>query len=199
MEFLITLLILINVGIFLYFRWREEKSAKLIAQRITSTLELKRTMVMGLYLRFNYPKEMKKDGTTDFSSGTSLFLKQVPLDFEDFVAAVLKTRYGGDVYVTSPSGDFGVDIEHTTEKGLFLGQAKAYKDDVGYEPIAILHSNMIKRNAKGGYLITTASYTKAAQSYAEGLNIELIDGVELVDMWLESIGRTAYSLSNELI
>ncbi|QCJ41172.1 restriction endonuclease [Bacillus sp. S3] len=196
---IITVLILINAGIFLYFKKKDERSVKLIAERIATTLELKKTMAMGLYYRFNYPKELKKDGTMCFSKGTDLFLKQVPLDFEDFVAEIIKTRMGGDVYVTSSSGDFGVDIEHITEKGLFLGQAKAYKDDVGYEPIAILHSNMVKRNAAGGYLITTASYTKAAKEYANGLNIELIDGVVLVGLWLESMGSSVYSLSNQLI
>ena len=56
-----------------------------------------------------------------------------------------------------------------------------------FEPIAILHSNIIKNGAKGGYIITTSSFTDSAKQYASDLNIELIDGVKLVDLWIQSL------------
>lgn len=46
---------------------------------------------------------------------------------------------------------------------------------------------MVKRDAKGAYVITTSSFTENARKYAEGLNIELIDGTKLVDEWIESL------------
>jgi restriction system protein len=46
---------------------------------------------------------------------------------------------------------------------------------------------MVKKGAKGGYVITTSSFTPAARQYAEGLGIELIDGVKLVDLWLSGL------------
>ena len=199
MIFTVTFLILINVGIYLYFKKRNDLESALLAEKLESSLELKQTLAMGLYLRFNYPRTKKEDGSTVFDRGSEIFLKQLPYEFEDFVASVIKKRFGGDVYVTSRSGDFGVDFEHITEKGLFLGQAKVYKEDVNFEPIAILHSNMVKQNAVGGYIITTSGYTKAAKEYAKELNIELINGVALVEYWLGSIDNTVYSLSNELV
>lgn len=48
---------------------------------------------------------------------------------------------------------------------------------------------MIKQNAKGGYVITTSAFTKAAKQYAEGLDIELVDGVRLVELWLDGVEK----------
>jgi restriction system protein len=56
---------------------------------------------------------------------------------------------------------------------------------------------MIKQNAKGGYLITTAQFTNGAREYAKDLNIQLIDGVVLVENWLESLCQKVYSLETE--
>lgn len=46
----------------------------------------------------------------------------------------------------------------------------------------LLHSNMIKQNAPKGYVVSTAGFNEIARSYAQGLNIDLIDGTELVEM-----------------
>jgi len=53
------------------------------------------------------------------------------------------------------------------------------------DPVATLHSNMVKQNAKSGYVITTGSFTEAAKQFAEGLYIEPVDGVRLVELWLD--------------
>ena len=43
---------------------------------------------------------------------------------------------------------------------------------------------MTKKGAVGGYLITTGSFTSATFDYPEGLNIELVDRVKLVEQWI---------------
>lgn len=197
MELIIGLSVAANVILYIFFKKRGEREAALIARKIDSSLELKKTLAMGLYLRFNYPRVKDANGHVQYEKGTELFMKQLPYDFEDFVASVYQKRFGGDVFVTNKSGDFGVDFEQVIDGELFLGQAKAFKHDVGYEPIAILHSNMIKQNAKGGYLITTAQFTDGAWEYAKDLNIQLIDGVALVENWLESLDQKVYSLETE--
>lgn len=198
MLYIIILLIAVNAGLLYYMKKREAEDTMLLANKIESSVDLKRTMAMGLYYRFNFPRQKSSDGHTTFENGTELFIKQLPYEFEDFVAAIFAKNFDGDVFVTSRSGDFGVDFELMNEKGLFLGQTKAEKKDIGYEPIAILHSNMIKRNAVGGYLITTSQYTPSAQEYAESLNIVLIDGVQLVELWLETLNNEVYSYSEQL-
>lgn len=46
---------------------------------------------------------------------------------------------------------------------------------------------MVKKGAKGGYVIATSSFTSSAKEYAEGLEIELLDGVQLVELWLKGL------------
>jgi restriction system protein len=159
----------------------------LLAIQIKSNNELKKTLTMGLFYRFNFPRKENGVGENVPISGTEQFLKQTPIEFEDFVAKILENYIGGNAFTTRSSGDYGVDIEHYREDGLYLGQVKAYKDDLSYEPIALIHSNIVKRNAKGGFVITTSSYSKNARNYAEGLGIELIDGIQFVEIWLKTL------------
>lgn len=121
--------------------------------------DMKETLRIGLYNRFKRDLEQEKDDD--------------PLMFEHFVADILTTVRGGNTYVTKSSGDFGVDIEEQTENGLYLGQVKCYNDMnlVGFGPIAIIHSQMVKQGAVGGYVVTTSDFTSNARIYAEGLNI----------------------------
>ncbi|WP_251437244.1 restriction endonuclease [Peribacillus simplex] len=144
---------------------------------------MKRTLAMGLYLRFR--KENPDDKM--LIKDNSIFIKQDPITFESFVAEVIDKSRGGSTWVTPPTGDYGVDFEHETKEGKFLGQVKCYKEDLDFEAIAILHSNIIKQGLQGGYVITTGDFTKNARGYTEGLNIELINGVQLVELWLEGM------------
>ncbi len=199
MEILVLMLLLVIGGLVWYIKQRNEQEAALIARKIESSVELKRTMAMGLYYRFNFPKVKNEKQENVFEKSTNLFIKQVPFEFEEFVAEIMKSKYGGSVITTSKSGDFGVDFEQEREDGLYLGQAKAKKHDLDFSPIALVHSNMIKQGAKGGYVITTSDFTPSAKKYAENLNIELINGEELVTYWLESMDSKVYELSGEFV
>lgn len=86
----------------------------------------------------------------------------------------------------SPIESNGKETPITRNKDTYLAQVKCYNptDKIKYEPISILHSNIIKRNAVGGYFVTTSDYNENAKKYAEGLNIKLINGFELAQYWL---------------
>lgn len=190
---------LIIGGLIWYIKKRNEHDASLIAQKIESGQKIKRTMAMGLAYRFNFPVIKDEKGEKVFDKATDLFLKETNYEFEKFASDLMAKRFGGTSFTTVKTGDFGVDFEHNREEGLYLGQVKAYKNDLDYQPIALVHSNMIKRNAKGGYVITTSDFTASARSYAKGLNIELIDGVDLVTYWLETMDSKVYVPVNETI
>lgn len=174
MEFFVIIMLL---G-FIYYLWKTGKNSRdsEVYKKYLSTEEFKKTLAFGIYQRFCKENEEK--------SYSSSYLKNNPLDFEHFIADILKHKYGESTFVTKSSGDFGVDIEHGVGDGKVLGQVKCYKDDVGYEPIALIHSNMVKQNASSGYVVTTSNFTSHARSYAEGLNIDLITGTDLVEMWM---------------
>ncbi|WP_070120427.1 restriction endonuclease [Bacillus marinisedimentorum] len=159
---------------------KDDYQTQLLAHHINKSEEMKRTLAMGLYMRF------KKEDEEDKHLSSS-YIKQNPIMFESFVAEVIESAKEGSTWVSPPNGDFGVDFEHVTDNGLYLGQVKCYKGNLPFEPIALVHSNMVKRGATGGYVVTTGSFTSAAMNYAEDLNIELIDGVKLVELWLTGL------------
>ncbi|MFC4769251.1 restriction endonuclease [Effusibacillus consociatus] len=135
------------------------------------TDEMRLTLAYGLHYRF----------------------KDIPYEFEEFAAGVMENCLGGNATTTQRSGDFGVDILHDRGRhGLYLGQVKckAPGENVDYEPISIIHSQIMKQRAKGGYVITTSNFTTGAQQYANEIKrenqieIHLINGYELVRYWL---------------
>ena len=188
MEIIVAILLTMAFIKYFWTKKEDQYQTSLLANHIESSNELKRTLAMGLYMRFCKERE---DHDPQYSS---IYLKQDPIQFERFVADIMEKTHGGSTWVTPPTGDFGVDFEHETEKGLFLGQVKCYQGDLNFEPIALIHSNMVKREAVGGYVITTGSFTPAAYEYAKELNIELYDGVKFVETWLASLR----SVENEI-
>ena len=184
LELLLGILLLAAFLHFVYTKRKHKKINAFIYRYVESSEEMKRTLAMGLYLRF---KKESEESPVNYSS---IYLKGNPLLFESFVAEVVKSSRGGSIWVSPSSNDQGVDFEHTTDEGLFLGQVKCYQGDLSYEPIALIHSNMVKRTAIGGYVITTGSFTENARKYAESLNVELITGVKLVEEWMKSLRQS---------
>jgi len=178
------------LGFGLYWvREYRKKTARLetVIQGLTDcNIEMKKTLLAGLIKRFGPVLAYEGDET--------------PLDFERFVARILRINYGGRTSVTRASGDFGVDIEHRRGKNLHLGQVKCYAEDnpVGYEPVAIIHSQMVKQGAAGGFVVTTSDFTGNARKYAEDLNIDLIDGSMLVELWTYSLAKNKQKQKSDL-
>lgn len=170
---------------------RNSYELDLINRQLHSSEEVKWTLAMGLYLRFKQEEDLAFEGDEQErevdSQYTKKFIKEDPLIFEDFVADIFERAKGGETDVLPSRQDFGIDFKHKTEEGLFLGQVKCWKDDVDFEPIALIHSNMVKKQAVGGYVITTSDFTDAAKEYVEPLNIELINGRKLVELWMEAL------------
>lgn len=132
--------------------------------------EVKKTLLKGLTERFR--RERAKDSKYDFAH---------------FVARVLAAGLGGSTSVTKQTGDLGVNIEHQRADGLHLIQVKCVNEPIDFEPIAIIHSRMVKTKAAGGCVVTCGTFTPAARSYADETGIQLIDGHRLVDLWLQNV------------
>lgn len=180
------ILALILLGAFVHFQMTKRKNDhqnSLLAHYINTSEEMKQTLAMGLYMRF------KKENIENAPGYSSTYIKEDPFMFEDFVAEIFEQAKGGSTWVYPSTGDYGVDFEHRTTDGLFLRQVKCSQNDVPFNPIALIHSNMVKTGAKGGYVITTSSFTSAARKYAKGLGVELIDGVKLVELWVNSLAN----------
>lgn len=81
------------------------------------------------------------------------------------------SRQGGN----DPDG--GVDLVLKTKSESYLVQCKQWKAyKVGVQPVRELYGVMASRGAAGGYVVTSGVFTDEAQTFAKGLNVELIDG-----------------------
>lgn len=104
------------------------------------------------------------------------------VEFEGFCKRLLETM-GFEVQQTKASGDGGIDLVAYNHKPLFEGtyivQCKRYKGSVGEPTIRDLYGVITSERANKGILITTGYFTNSAISFAEGKNIELIDGEKL--------------------
>jgi len=154
------------------FRAKLEELTELLTGINELDEDMRKTLRLGLYYRYRD----RMDGDEKDPD------KEEPEAFEDLVTRILADRYGGTGYTTPYTGDQGVDNEISTSTELIYGQSKCKRGDhlVSYEPIALVHSRMVKDGATRGVVVTTSGYTESARAYAEELDIELVDGDRLV-------------------
>ena len=105
-----------------------------------------------------------------------------PKDFEHYVAALFRQK-GYQVTVRGRSGDHGVDLELTSNKGKrAIVQCKRYRDTVGEKIVRDLFGTLLHERASRAFLVTTADISDAAISWSQGKPITLINGDMLVEI-----------------
>jgi len=123
-----------------------------------------------------------------------------PYDFEDFVADLWEDR-GWETTVAQDSNDMGVDVvaqksTDLVEQKLVI-QAKRYSEEnkIGRPKIQQYHS--LKEQdaaADAAVVVTTSSFSKQAEDWADEHNVKLIDGDDLVEIIEE---RRRYDLVDQ--
>ena len=113
-------------------------------------------------------------------------------EFEMLVGESFRRR-GYAVTETGGGGaDGGVDLVLRKDGEKFLVQCKQWKAfKVGVTTIRELYGVMAAGGAAGGFVVTSGVFTQEAKTFAEGRNIDLIDGSELTAM----IKKTQQQLS----
>ena len=116
-------------------------------------------------------------------SGVSALNEMSWGDFERLVSEYYRrkgfqvTREGGN----GPDG--GIDLILRQKGELYLVQCKQWKAyKVGVQPVREFYGVMAARGATGGYFVTSGEYTAEARTFAQGLNLELLDGRKLREM-----------------
>lgn len=101
------------------------------------------------------------------------------VEFENLCADLL-SKIGFQVEITKASGDGGIDIvaynHNPIYKGKYIIQCKRYSGSVGEPIIRDLYGVIMAERANKGILMTTGTFTKSAIEFAEGKQIELVDG-----------------------
>jgi restriction system protein len=112
--------------------------------------------------------------------------------FEDLIGEGFRQR---GFQVTGKGGaapDGGVDLILTRGNERFLVQCKQWRaQQVGVTIVRELYGVMAAQQAAGGYVVTSGRFTKDAIAFAEGRNIELIDGGKLPQFLRQKSQTTA--------
>lgn len=103
-------------------------------------------------------------------------------EFEDCISSLLKDK-GFHVVQTDYSNDGGIDVIATWDgdffKGKYIIQCKNWNNNVGQPFIRDLYGVVMSERANKGILITTSDFTQQAYDFADGKNLELINGIKL--------------------
>lgn len=103
-------------------------------------------------------------------------------EFEMLVGEAYR-RKGYKVYETGGGADGGVDLVLNKDGEKFLVQCKQWKAfKVGVTTIRELYGVMAADGAAGGFVVTSGTFTNEAKSFADGRNIDLVDGSKLKAM-----------------
>lgn len=105
-------------------------------------------------------------------------------EFEMLIGEVFRKR---GFTVTELGGDGGVDLILKKNNETYFVQCKQWKAyKVGVQIVRELYGVMAAKGAVGGYVVTSGVFTDDAKSFAEGRNIELIDGNTLTQ-WINGV------------
>ena len=105
-------------------------------------------------------------------------------DFELVVQRLLKKEGFENVVKIGGAGDLGVDIIASKHKGdkleHYIFQCKRWFANVGSDPIQRLYAERNRRGLDYAVCITTSGYTRDGKKVAKDLDIEIVDGYNLM-------------------
>jgi restriction system protein len=104
-------------------------------------------------------------------------------EFEVLVGESYRLQ-GYQVTETGGGGaDGGIDLALTKGNEKFLVQCKQWKAfKVGVDVVRELYGVMAAKGAAGGFVVTSGRFTEDAKAFAEGRNVQLVDGSKLFSM-----------------
>ena len=104
-------------------------------------------------------------------------------EFEMLVGEAYRLQ-GYRVTETGGGGaDGGIDLALTKGSEQFLVQCKQWKAyKVGVDVVRELYGVMAAKGATGGFVVTSGRFTDDARAFAEGRNVQLVDGPKLFAM-----------------
>ena len=100
-------------------------------------------------------------------------------EFEMLVGQAYRMQ-GYHVTETGGGADGGIDLVLTKGNERFLVQCKQWKAfKVGVEVVRELYGVMAAQGATGGVVVTSGRFTEDAKQFANGRNMDLVDGTKL--------------------
>ncbi len=118
-----------------------------------------------------------------------------PIQFEALVGEVFR-RMGYQVRMTKTTGDDGIDLWLTKDQNTEIVQCKRYKGNISVRAVREFYGVIIDKTVHKGYFVSTGNFTMPARRFAEGKNLQLIDGAELSE-WLYDHGKRTGNTTEE--
>jgi hypothetical protein len=110
---------------------------------------------------------------------TETFDELSGVDFEVYLARLLKKLGFEDVTGTPATGDQGADLLARKDGRKIAIQAKRYKGSVGNEAVQEVVGALKFYKADEGWVITSGRFTQPARALAQANGIRLVDGLDL--------------------
>ncbi len=132
-------------------------------------------------------------------------LKMEPAEFENLVAQLVEALNHREVEVTGRSGDGGVDVKAVRvdqwgHAAPIAVQVKRYNKPIGRRTVDELLGTIVREKYAAGILVTTSEFSKdARKATSSAPQIQLVDGVQLVDLLAEHGVAIAYGHYGELV
>lgn len=105
-------------------------------------------------------------------------------DFEILVQNLLKEEGYENVVKIGGAGDLGVDIiaskRNNNKLEHYIFQCKRWVSNVGCDPLQRLYAERERRHLDFAVCITTSGYTKAGEKMANDLEVDIVDGIQLM-------------------
>ena len=115
------------------------------------------------------------------------YFESVPTQFENLCASAYR-QLGYNTFVTKATNDGGYDIRMEKDGLVCLVECKCYAQShkIGRPAIQKLVGANATENADGLIFITTSDYSPNAVAYAEECDVQLVNGVMLMDLLHEA-------------
>lgn len=120
-------------------------------------------------------------------------------EFELLVGEGFRRRGYGVRESGGGGADGGVDLVLTKDGEKIFVQCKQWKAfKVGVSTVRELYGVMAAHGATGGFVVTSGRFTKEATDFAQGRNIQLLDGSALMQLLREARGTGRRDKSSEV-
>lgn len=153
---------------------REFKKRKVGAWMLREHYEWLRG-TLGAVFR-EYHQEQKARPATTAVDGLS------GVEFETYIARILRENGYDDVRGTPSTGDQGADLIAKRGGRTIIIQAKRYQGSVGNKAVQEVIGALAYYGGDEGWVITNATFTPSAKALAQKTNVRLIDGRSLADL-----------------
>ena len=105
-------------------------------------------------------------------------------DFEVLVQRLLKKEGYENVVKMGGAGDLGVDIiaskRQKDKLTHYIFQCKRWASNVGSDPVQRLYAERMRRGLDHAVCVTTSGYTRDGKKVASDLEVEIVDGKQLM-------------------